>query len=118
MTIKQKQQHEALGLKRPNVMLDGQKLKGSTQAAPSHSRAEDASDAESSEEEEDEGAEEEDYAGDVECARHGERVVVVVVLVVAGRSEGLGVLKRRSSRGGYLVEETREGGAGGRGHSL
>ena len=54
LTIKQKQQHEALGLKRPNVMLDSQKLKGPGQVqANGHSKA--ASDAESSEDEDEAG---------------------------------------------------------------
>lgn len=55
MTIKQKQQHEALGLKRPNVMLDDQKVKGSAQVAQANGRSDDASEVESSEEEEEEG---------------------------------------------------------------
>ena len=51
LTMKQKQQHEALGLKRPNVMFDSQKLKGPGQVSHANGHSEAASDAESSEDE-------------------------------------------------------------------
>ena len=60
LTVKQKAQHDAIGLKRPDVMLDEQKVKASAQQqgwTPANGRSGDSPDEESSKEEEEEEGE-------------------------------------------------------------
>ena len=58
MTLKQKQQHDAIGLQRPKVMLDEQKSKARTpMSAPQNVRPGNSSDEEMSGDEDEEGDE-------------------------------------------------------------
>ena len=55
LTVKQKGQHDAIGLKRPDVMLDARRVDARRQSAQENGRAGDSSDSESSEESDDDG---------------------------------------------------------------